>query len=115
MYNRVLILSASAGAGHVRAAQALEKAFIITNAAKEVRHVDAIDYTSPALRKVYSRGYINMVNRAPSVLGILYDTADKPWKDENQRLAFDRMNTQPLVRLIKEYAPDLIICTHFLP
>lgn len=115
MYNRVLILSASAGAGHVRAAQALEKAFLITGAAREVRHVDALEYCNPVLRRVYSKGYIDMVNRAPTVLGILYDTADKPWKDENQRLAFDRMNTLPLMKMIKEYGADLIVCTHFLP
>jgi len=33
MFNKVLILSAAVGAGHVRAAQAIERAFIETNAA----------------------------------------------------------------------------------
>jgi processive 1,2-diacylglycerol beta-glucosyltransferase len=115
MFNRVLILSASAGAGHVRAGEALEKAFLEKGVAKEVRHVDALQFTSPMVRTIYSKGYINMVNRAPTVLGILYDTADKPWKEENRRLMFDRLNTLPLVRLLKKYAPDLVVCTHFLP
>lgn len=111
---RVLILSASAGAGHVRAAEAIEKAFS-RHEGIEVRHEDALHYTNAAFRRVYSRAYINMVNRAPSVLGLLYDWADIPWKDERQRLAFDRLNTLPLVAMLNRHKPDLVICTHFLP
>ncbi len=115
LLNRVLILSASAGAGHVRAGQAMEKAFKLSGTAKEVQHVDALEYTNPVLRNIYSRGYIDMVNKAPTVLGILYDTADVPWKDEGQRLAFDRLNTMPLAKLLRDYDADLVVCTHFLP
>ncbi len=115
MPDRVLILSASSGAGHVRAAQALEKAFRQTGAVKEVRHVDALQYASPIVRDIYSRGYINMVNKAPAVLGWLYDVSDKPFKNEMRRLAFDRLNTLPLTKLIVNYEADLIVTTHFLP
>lgn len=115
MLNRVLILSASSGAGHVRAAQAIEKAFVDRGAANEVLHLDALQFSSPALRRIYSKGYIDMVNHAPTVLGILYDKADKPWKDEASRLAFDRLNTLPLAKQIRKYSPDLVISTHFLP
>lgn len=112
---RVLVLSASAGAGHVRAAQAIEKALRARDLVEEVRHEDALKYTNAAFRRVYSRAYIDMVNRAPQVLGLLYDWADKPWKDERQRLAFNRLNTLPLVAMLNGHRPDLVICTHFLP
>ncbi len=115
MYDRVLILSASSGAGHIRAGQAIEKAFAMKDSGREVRHVDALQYTSPVVRSIYSKGYIDMVNRAPTVLGILYEAADKPWKDEGQRSAFDRLNTRPLIKMLQDYKPDLVICTHFLP
>jgi processive 1,2-diacylglycerol beta-glucosyltransferase len=115
MPERVLILSASSGVGHVRAAQALEKAFKETGSVKEVRHVDALQYASPIVREIYSKAYINMVNKAPAVLGWLYDVSDKPWKNENRRLAFDRLNTLPLAKLIVDYDADLIVSTHFLP
>ncbi len=111
---RVLILSASAGAGHVRAAEAIEKA-LSTHQGIDVRHEDALHYTNAAFRRGYSSAYINMVNRAPQVLGLLYDWADKPWKDERQRLAFDRLNTLPLVAMLNRHKPDLVISTHFLP
>jgi len=45
-FNKVLILSASAGAGHMRAADAVDRAFRLTNAAAEVKHVDTLLYTN---------------------------------------------------------------------
>ncbi|HKZ76681.1 MAG TPA: glycosyltransferase [Pyrinomonadaceae bacterium] len=115
MFERVLILSASVGAGHVRAAQALEKAIVQMGAAQEVRHVDTLDYTNRVFRKLYSQAYLEMVNGAPEVLGWLYDYLDQPWKNERRRLALNRLNTRRFVKLLKQYQPEMTICTHFLP
>ena len=52
MFKKVLILSASAGAGHVRAAQAIERAFIEMNATEEVRHIDALEYTTKIFKNI---------------------------------------------------------------
>ena len=98
MFNRVLILSASAGAGHVRAADALEKAFSQSGAAREIRHIDVLNYTNKVFRHLYSKAYLDMVNRMPEVMGWLYDHLDKPWKNERRRLALDetRMHMEKL-------------------
>lgn len=61
MLDKVLILSASAGAGHVRAAQAIEKVFVELNAAHEVKNVDTIGYTNPIFHQLYSKAYISVV------------------------------------------------------
>ena len=115
MLNKVLVLSASAGAGHTRAAQAVERAFKEMGAAREVRHVDTLAYTNQIFRRLYSKAYLDMVNKMPEVLGWLYDALDKPWKNERRRLAFDKLNTRPFVKMLKEYRPDIMVCTHFLP
>src|SRR5262245_17308110 len=115
MVGRVLILSASAGAGHVRAAEALERAFAQTGLAREVQHVDALQFTNKVFRKLYSRAYLELVDHAPDVLGWLYDWLDTPWQKERRRLAWDKLNTRPFVRMIQRYRPDLVLCTHFLP
>jgi processive 1,2-diacylglycerol beta-glucosyltransferase len=111
----VLILSASSGNGHVRAAQALEQAFKNASGVEEVRHVDSLQFASLIVRDIYSKAYIKMVNSAPQVLGWLYDAYDKPWINEARRLAFDRLNALPLMKLIVDYKPDIVISTHFLP
>jgi processive 1,2-diacylglycerol beta-glucosyltransferase len=112
---RVLILSASAGAGHVRAAQAIEQAFQQSGAIGEVRHVDVLQHTSALFRRIYSQAYLDLVNRAPEVLGWLYDYLDRPWKHERLRLAFEKLNARPFIKLLTAYRPDWIVCTHFLP
>ncbi|MFL6229559.1 MAG: MGDG synthase family glycosyltransferase [Pyrinomonadaceae bacterium] len=115
MFNKVLILSASAGAGHVRAAQAVEHAFRETGAAREVLNVDTLAYTNKLFRNLYAKAYIEMVNKSPELLGWLYDALDKPWRNERRRLALDKLNTRPFVKLLKDYEPDIAVCTHFLP
>src|SRR5206468_11418669 len=115
MTRKVLILSASAGAGHLRAAEAIERAFAETGAAPSVHNVDTLEYTNPLFRRLYSRAYIEMVNNMPEVLGWLYDFYDNPEKDDRLQVAFDKLNTRPFVKLLERYQPELTICTHFLP
>lgn len=111
---RVLILSASSGAGHVRAAQALEKAFRDRSDC-HVEHVDAINYVSKLFQRLYDDAYISLVRRAPGLMGLLYDRMDQPWSHPRRRLALDRLNTQPMIRMLKRTQPDLCVATHFLP
>jgi processive 1,2-diacylglycerol beta-glucosyltransferase len=115
MLNKVLILSATSGNGHIRAAQAIEKALLASGEAREVLHVDALKYASPLMRGLYAKTYLRMVNTAPTLLGWIYDETDRPWHLENRRLAFDRINTLPLARFIENYDADMIVCTHFMP
>jgi len=111
---RVLLLSASSGAGHVRAAQALEKAFAARGDC-HVEHVDVIEHVSKVFQRLYDKTYINMVRRAPELMRMLYDRTDKPWERMRPRLAIDRLNTQPMIRMLKRAQPDLCVATHFLP
>jgi processive 1,2-diacylglycerol beta-glucosyltransferase len=117
MLKKVLLLSASAGAGHMRAAEAIEKAFKqrADGESREVQHLDILNYTNKVFRHFYSKAYIDLVNKLPEVPGWMYDKLDKPWKNERRRLALDKLNTRPFVKLLREYQPDLIVCTHFLP
>ena len=115
MPRSVLILSASAGAGHLRAAHAIERAFAISGEVASVHNFDTLEFTNPLFRRLYSRAYIEMVNRMPEVLGWLYDRLDKPGKDDRLQLAFDKLNTRPFIKLLERYQPDITVCTHFLP
>ena len=103
----------------MRAAQALEKAFKQFSSdlgvESEIRHIDTLDYTNKVFRHLYSKAYIDLVNKLPEVPGWIYDKLDKPWKNERRRLALDKLNTRPFVKLLREYHPDIIVCTHFLP
>jgi processive 1,2-diacylglycerol beta-glucosyltransferase len=115
MKKRVLIISTSAGTGHVRAAQALEKEFAGDPRVGEVIHEDALKFTNKLFRDFYSTLYMKLVRSAPDVLGWVYKASDEPWKGETARLQLDRLNTLKLIRFIEEFDPHLTVCTHFMP
>jgi len=111
----VLILSASAGTGHLRAAEAIEKACRENPYVGRVVNIDALKYTNKLFRRFYSNLYIQLIKSAPTFLGWFYETSDEPWRTDRMRLMLSRLNLRPLVRLIRELKPDITICTHFLP
>ena len=83
---RILVLSASVGAGHMRAAQAVELALRETaedNAT--IKNVDVLTLTNAAFRKLYGEAYLDLVNKAPHVLGFFYDHMDKPRRADSKR------------------------------
>lgn len=98
----------------MRAAEALAHAFKKARAATEVRHVDVLQLTNKLFRRFYSQAYLDLVNSSPELLGWFYDYLDTPWERERRRLLLDKLNTRPLVKFLSEYAPDMIVCTHFL-
>lgn len=115
MFDRVLILSVGLGGGHLRAAQAIEAAFRRLGGAREVRSADAMQYGNKLFHKLFLRAYADVIQNAPEVYGWLYDHFDKPWSNRGHRNIFEKLNTRPVLRLLDEYRPDLVICTHVLP
>src|SRR5262245_26908536 len=116
---RVLVLSASVGAGHLRAAQAVALALQEVAPDARVHNLDVLTLTNPAFRHLYGKAYLDLVNRAPHLLGYFYDVLDRPRRDNSARdrlrLLFERMNLRRFLRLVESEPWDLAICTHFLP
>src|SRR5215212_6343059 len=115
MKQRILILSASAGSGHIVAAQALEQVFAQSEDVDTVVHKDALEFTNQAFRDFYSELYLTLVKRSPHLVGWWYDESDEPWRTDQVRSMMDRINLQPLTKFILEFQPHLVVCTHFLP
>src|SRR5271165_7359247 len=115
MKKRVLIFSASAGTGHVKAAEALAKTFAQDPRVETVVHKDALIYTNKLFRDFYSKLYVQLIRSAPQLLGWVYKQSDEPWKTDQLRLRLDRLSALPLVKFIKKFKPDITVCTHFMP
>lgn len=115
---KIALISVSAGAGHVRAAQALQAAAEKWYPGVETVHIDLMDLVPRLFRKVYTDTYLKIVERHPAVWGYLYDRSDQDKADSTLnrlRIAVERLNTRDLGRVLKEVNPDHVICTHFLP
>ena len=114
---RVLMISVSAGSGHVRAAQALVEATAKLNQI-EVMHIDVMSYVSRGFRGVYSDFYRHLIHHAPSLWAYLYKKTDSAQQDDISSLlrrSIEQFCTKKLISKIHQFQPDHIICTHFLP
>ncbi len=114
----ILILSATAGAGHVRAAEALEASAKISFPSVAVRHEDILTYTFPLFKKAYSQGYFAIVNKSPELWGYLYKRSEfkGPSKNKSPLMkVFDHFNYKKYIKTLHDLKPDAVLCTHFLP
>lgn len=114
---KILFLSVSAGAGHVRAAQALE-AYAQLDDGIEAMHLDVMDFVPQTFKRIYVDTYIKMVQKFPALWGLLYKKmgnakADETW--QRLRRVVERLNTRSINKAIDAFAPDVVVCTHFLP
>src|SRR5262245_1312352 len=101
---RILILSASVGAGHLRAAEAVERATRAELPDAVVHNVDVLTLSSSAFRRLYGKAYLDMVNNAPHLLGYFYDLLDRPSRSgknrsDKLRVALEKFNLRKLIRL----------------
>jgi processive 1,2-diacylglycerol beta-glucosyltransferase len=115
---KIAILSVSAGAGHVRAAQALQAAAEKFYPGVETVHIDLMELVPKLFKTVYAETYIKVVERHPAFWGYLYDKSDREKIDSalsRLRIAIERLNTQKLKKVLADINPDHVICTHFLP
>ena len=118
MPHKLLILSVSAGAGHVRAAQALEAAAKLARPAVAATHVDLLTLVPADFRRLYGQQYIKLVEKLPQLWSYLYVKTDRPSRDSlvgKLKRAAEKLNTRKLNAEVERVAPDTILCTHFLP
>jgi processive 1,2-diacylglycerol beta-glucosyltransferase len=115
---RILILHATAGSGHRRAAQALDAAFRSLAPTAEVHTLDTLQFGSNLFRRGYTPTYDTLVGRVPRVWGLLYKSLEQPRIHRGTtplRHALDRINVRRLVAYIDRVRPTAVVCTHFLP
>lgn len=115
---RVYIFTVTAGAGHVKAAEALKNAFNAEYPAPDTRVINVLDYTNPWFKKTYPESYLALVDQIPELWGMIYERTDNRKASgvlSRVRHVFNTANAAPLIRLLRENPPDVAVCTHFLP
>ena len=114
----ILIVSATVGAGHVRAGEALLAAAEFLPRPVTISHADVLDFTSPLFKKLYGDSYYEIVQRSPELWGYLYKKSDsrKPLRAKAGLMKlFDHFNYKKYLKELSTLKPDAVICTHFLP
>lgn len=115
---KILLISVSAGAGHVRAAEALQKTAEQKFSSLEVGHIDMMDYVKTPLKKAVVQSYDIMAKQLPELWGFFYKKTNKPqvakYARELNRIA-NKINASRFFEYVEKFNADEIICTHFLP
>ena len=115
---KVLIATVTVGAGHTQAAAALEEAWREGRSRDAVLRLDVLDFTPRLHRQTYAEGYVRLVEHAPALWGMLFNTTDNPARVRQftrLRRALARLPAERFVREVKRFQPDAVLCTHFLP
>ena len=112
----ILIVSASTGTGHLRAADALKGAFAELDPALPVEHVDLLALAPRWVRGIYGTGYEMVAARAPGLWKGIYRATDGPshdrahWAPLAHRILFREFR-----RLLASGRWQACVSTHFLP
>lgn len=113
---RILVISASVGAGHTRAADAVTTA--LTAAGAHATHLDIMSLAGPVFCRVYGKAYLDLAHKAPHLIGYFYDLTDSrppsPKRDRLRSLA-QRLALGKFRDMLTSQPWDYAVCTHFLP
>jgi processive 1,2-diacylglycerol beta-glucosyltransferase len=115
---RVLIATVTAGAGHVQAAAALEEAWRALCPRDTIHRLDVLEFTPKLYRKMYVEGYVKLVEHAPELWAMVFKKTDNPSlsrKLTRVRSVLRKVTLDKFVRRLKQFKPDVALCTHYLP
>jgi len=113
---KILVIHASAGAGHTKAAEALYQG-IKEATPYEVALANSLDYTSPAYKKSYQDTYTFMATKLPWAWGFFCWLTDIPWLRwpvSLIRRVFNSIVAGKLEEYLKKENFSWIFSTHFL-
>ena len=107
---KVLILSASIGSGHTKAAEAVAEAFD-----GQAQIVDFMDKDISLVNFLLKKLYLTMLSLIPDLYDRIYQLAGVRRFGSITRLIWSTLMYLPFTRLLKKYQPDIIVCTHPFP
>lgn len=107
---KVLILSASIGSGHTKAAEALQKIF-----GESAQVVDFMAREVSTLNWLTKKLYLAALRFIPDLYDRIYKFADGRRVGVSARFLSSALMYLPFARLLKNFRPDVVICTHPFP
>lgn len=120
MGKKILIMSASTGGGHNRAARAIKEELenkTIDGVSIECEIIDSLKLVNTTMDKIISRGYEKSAIYTPKAYGSVYRLSETNLvsKNEFKGNLLTSLMAQKFKKLLKNSQPDLIIGTHPFP
>ena len=112
MSKKIVVLYASVGGGHFKAAEAIKNYIIQNHSECEVEMLDALKYTNKAIDKIIINSYVNMARYSPELWGDIYKLSAKQYSVANFSNSVQKLLSLKLIKYFKEQKPDIIVSTH---
>lgn len=100
------------------AAAALEDAWRELRPNDSLERVDLLRFYSSIHRRIHLESYEQLVSKAPEIWGIVFNQTDNPKLSarlNKLRRAFTGPSTRRITSHLKQFQPDAVLCTHYLP
>jgi processive 1,2-diacylglycerol beta-glucosyltransferase len=111
---KILIVSVKAGAGHLKAAEAVEAAFVKYHPSVKVKNVDLLDYSNDLIKYLYGKMYLDIVRVIPELYAYSYKHYESSKKFIKPRFLIDKFNLNDFFKLVEDFNPDVVVATHFI-
>jgi len=115
---KIVIAYASAGTGHLKAAEALYHCFTNEHPEVEVKLIDIIESSCSFFSFAYRFGYSLLVKYTPLLWSLAFRVTGAGLLlglAKRLKLTIERLSTADFARLLIRENPDVIISTHFAP
>jgi len=112
---KVLILSASIGSGHTKAAEAIQLVIRNEELGIDVEVVDFMAKEISTLNWLTKKFYLAALKFIPDLYDRIYKFANGKKVGVSARFLSSALMYLPFSRLMKKFRPDVVICTHPFP
>lgn len=112
---RILIVTASVGSGHEKAAMAIAEGIRERHADVDIVTVDFMAAATSRINALFKYSYLNMLRFVPNLYEFVYQFTSGKKKGSFVQNAMASVMSRSIKNLIKKHRPELIICTHPFP
>ncbi|WP_128896696.1 MGDG synthase family glycosyltransferase [Longirhabdus pacifica] len=112
---KVLILSEGFGSGHTKAAESIQAQLKATDPSITVYVVELANHLHPLISSILLRIYVQMIKWKPNWYSRMYSNASDSPLRWYWSFIIHKVLYADTLSIMKEYNPDMIICTHPFP
>ena len=111
----ILVVTASMGSGHNKAANAVAEAIKRKYPVNKINVIDFMSTETPYFNRLVTDIYLKMLDHTPSVYEFFYKFTSDSTKGSTIQSVFAHAMKKDMRELIKKYEADMVICTHPFP
>ena len=111
----ILVVTASMGSGHNKAANAVAEAIKRKYPVNKINVIDCMSTETAYFNSLVKDIYLKMLDHTPSVYEFFYKFTSDSTKGSTIQSVFAHAMKKDMRELIKKYEADMVICTHPFP